>query len=111
MSKTYIEVDRIHGGQVRAYGPSVYEYRITLTRDNYKDKGLCEKHGVPYDPIIPADRKRDEIIAFLKAFFFADFRHDYDGKGPVEWHEYRLKEITEESPGVWHVRIEQPYLD
>lgn len=91
-----VAVEMISAGQPRPYADSRYEARLTFTSQS--------------DPGYAFEKISEDIVSRVAYGLVREHCHRKP-KDKREWHESYLDVARQEKPGVWFVRIVQPYTD
>lgn len=90
-----VAVEILAAGQPRPYADSRWEARLTLSSSS--------------DPDFKFDRISEEVVRRIAYGLVREYSNK--PKEKREWYESYLDVARQEKPGVWFVRIVQPYTD
>lgn len=97
MTKRKLDIDILRAGQARAYAPSIYEARLTLTH--------CYRTDGAWTPLRLSEQDAKSLFRML-------VQRDWKDAGePTAWHEARLVACEREAENQWRLCVERPYLD
>lgn len=100
MNKERYTVECLAAGQPRPHADSVYHYRITV-----EWQGVAGWKDPENTPFVTRPELHESCVKPILRALAGGWKDEPD------WHERRLEKCEMVAPGVWEVKIIEPYCD